>query len=73
MTALVKVCLIRGVSSGVVAPNNDSNCGTKVGQRKHDDIRNKCHRCLEQIFDGLTSSHMSPSRRESPLTVLVRL
>ena len=38
----------KGVSADVAVAKNDNNSSTKDGERKFDDMRNKCHRCLER-------------------------
>lgn len=38
----------KGISGGVMtAKNNTTASGKKNGEKKYDDMRNKCHRCLE--------------------------
>ena len=66
---MVRVYLVagKGVFGGVAVPKNDNNSSTKDGERKFDDVRNKCHRCLEpghQWFDCTT--HVIPAAKKSP-------
>ena len=63
----------KGVSDDVVAAKNDNSTGTKDG--KYDDMRNKCHRCLEpgHRWFNLHRACMSSLPRRSGKTALVRL
>ena len=57
----------KGVSADVAVAKNDNNSSTKDGERKFDDMRNKCHRCLEpgHRWFGCTA-HVIPAAKKSP-------
>ena len=55
-----------GVRGGAAAAKNDHNSSTKGVGKKYDDMRNKCHRCLEsgnQSFD--CTAHVIPAGKKS--------
>ena len=57
----------KGVSGGAAVAKNDNNSSLKDGVRKFDDMRNKCHRCLEpghRWFD--CTAHVIPAAKKSP-------
>ena len=57
----------KGVSGGAAVAKNDNNSSLKDGVRKFDDMRNKCHRCLEPghgWFD--CTAHVIPAAKKSP-------
>ena len=54
----------KGVSGYVVAAKNDNSSSTKVG--KYDDMRNKCHRCLELGHRWFNcTAHVMPAAKKS--------
>ena len=54
----------KGVSDYVVAAEKDNRSSTKVG--KYDDMRNKCHRCLEPGHRWFNcTAHVIPAAKKS--------
>ena len=52
--------------SGCAAATKDDNSSTECGERNYDDVRNKCHRCLEpghRWFD--CTAHVVPAAMKS--------
>ena len=55
------------VSGGVDVAKNDNNSRTKDGERKSDDMRNKCRRCLEPGHRWFyCTAHVIPAAKKSP-------
>ena len=55
----------KDISGGAAATKNE-NSSTKDGERKYDDVRNKCHRCLEPSHGWFDcTAHVIPAAKKS--------
>ena len=55
-----------GVSGGVAVAKNDDSSSTKDGERKLEDVRNKCHHCLEPGHRWFEiTAHIIPTAKKS--------